>query len=289
MMGKLYHWHSSGISHSDENSGRHAWYDSSDMNHNPPDLHISKSPTARVVKTGEGSWHLEIPAKVSGGYRLAQLDDHGSLRRGDFLWKPPLTLSLQARVSAEDLPGTWGFGLWNDPFSCMLASNRVVPRFPALPDAIWFFHASPQNYLSFRDDLPANGFLAATFSSNKVPAALLALASPILALTLIPGAAQVVRRLLQRVIHQDAVLIHTNVTDWHEYMLEWDAGRVRISLDGAGLLQTNTVPHGPLSLVIWVDNQYAALPPVGRLKYGTLPNPEPAWMELRDITLRNQP
>jgi hypothetical protein len=167
----------------------------------------------------------------------------------------------------------------------MLAYNRVVPRFPTLPDATWFFHASPQNYLSLRDELPANGFLAATFSSNHVPAALLALASPMLALTLIPGAAQVIRRLLRRVIHQDAALIQTNVMDWHEYMMEWDSVQVRISLDGAELLHTNIVPHRPLSLVIWVDNQYAALSPAGRLKYGTLPNPEPAWMELRDIKL----
>jgi hypothetical protein len=255
------------------------------MNHKPPDLHISKSSAARVEKMGEGSWHLEIPSSKRGGYRLAQLDDHGSLRRGNFLWNPPLALSLQARLSAEELPGTWGFGLWNDPFSFMLAYNRLVPRFPVLPDAIWFFHASPQNYLSFRDDLPANGFLAATFYSHHMPAVLLALASPILALTFIPGAAQVVRRLLQRVIHQDAALVHINVTDWHTYMLEWDAGKVRFSLDGANISETNIVPRGPLSLVIWVDNQYAALSPVGRLKYGTLPNPEPTWMELRELRL----
>ena len=284
-MGKLYHWHTSGISHLNEILGCHAWYDSSVMNHSLSALHISKSSAARVEKMGVGGWHLEIPSNQRGGYRLAQLDDHGSLRRGNFLWKPPLVLSLQARVSAEELPGTWGFGLWNDPFSFMLSYNRLVPRFPALPDAIWFFHASPQNYLSLRDDLPANGFLAATFCSYHMPAVLLALASPILALTLIPVAAQLVRRLLQRVIHQDATLIHTNVTDWHTYVLEWNTDQVKISLDGAELLETNIVPRGPLSLVIWVDNQYADLPPAGRLKYGTLPNPQPAWMELRDIRL----
>jgi hypothetical protein len=255
------------------------------MSHNPPDLHISKSPAATVVQLEQGCWHLEIPANEIGGYRLAQLDDHGALRRGNFPWKPPLTLSLEARVSAEVLPGTWGFGLWNDPFSFMLAYNRVVPRFPTLPDAAWFFHASPQNYLSLRDDLPANGFLAATFSSKKVPAALLALTSPGLALTLLPGTAQLVRRLLRRLIQQDAALIHAKVTGWHAYLMVWDAGQVRFSLDGAAILQTDIVPHGPMSLVIWVDNQYAALPPAGRLRYGTLPNPEPAWMEIREIKL----
>jgi hypothetical protein len=250
-----------------------------------PALHTSRSPDARVIEIHENSWHLEIPAHTKGGYRLAQLDDHGRLQRRNFPWKPPLTLSLQARVSAAQLPGTWGFGLWNDPFSFMLAYNRLVLRFPILPDAAWFFHASPQNYLSIRDDLPANGFLAATFSSKKVPIPLLALASPVLALTLIPGPAQLVRRLLRRVIKLDAALILTNVTEWHTYTLVWEPGWVRLSLDGTKLLHTNIVPNGPMSLVIWVDNQYAALPPSGRLRYGTLPNPEPTWMEIRDIKL----
>jgi hypothetical protein len=253
------------------------------MGNRTPDLHTSQSPTARVEKIGENSWHLEIPARTKRGYRLAQLDDHGSLSRGDFPWKPPLTLSLQARISAEELPGTWGFGLWNDPFSFMLAYNKLVPRFPTLPEAAWFFHASPQNYLSIRDDLPAYGFLAATFSSKKVPIALLALASPILALTLIPGLAQPVRQSMRWVIQQDTALIHTNVTEWHTYMLEWEPALVRLSLDGTEVLDTSITPRGPMSLVIWVDNQYAALPPDGRFRYGILPNPEPAWMEIRDL------
>jgi hypothetical protein len=264
------------------------WYDNLAMAPGNLDLNISQSPTARVEKMGEEGWHLEIPANAKRGYRLAQLDDHESLSRRNFPWEPSLKFSLQARISALEIPGTWGFGLWNDPFSFLLAYNRVVPRFPVLPDAAWFFHASPQNYLSFRDDLPASGFLAATFSSQKVPFALLALASPALALTLIPNTAQMVRRLLRRAIRQDASLIHTNVTEWHEYSMEWDVGQVRFSLDGTDILQTDITPIGPLSLVIWVDNQYAALPPGGRVRYGTLPNPEPAWMEIRGVSIQEK-
>lgn len=237
------------------------------------------------MKLGEGAWHLEIPASEQGGYRLAQLDDHGSHRRLDFLWKPPLKLSLQARVSAQTLPGTWGFGLWNDPFSVHMGLGGMAQRLPTLPDAAWFFNASPQNYLSFRDDLPAQGFLAATFKSKKVQALGLVLVSPILALTLIPVAAQAVRRILRSVTQQDAALIHTDVTEWHAYTLDWEAGQVRFSLDGADILRSNIAPNGPLSLVIWVDNQYAALPPRGRLRYGMLPNPEPAWLEIRELSI----
>jgi hypothetical protein len=263
-----------------------AWYDNTTMNYSPPALNISKSPSARVTQLEDRTWHLEIPAQPRRGYRLAQLDDHGSLRRQNFRWNPPLTLSVQARTSAQDLPGTWGFGLWNDPFSFMLAYNKVVPRIPTLPQAAWFFHASPQNYLSFLDDQPANGFLAATFSSTIIPTALLVLSSPLLAFALIPVAAQFVRRLFRRVVHQDACQIHTTETEWHTYSLHWEHDRIRFHLDGLQLFETKISPRPPMSLVIWVDNQYAALPPAGRVKFGTLPNPEPAWLEIMEISMQ---
>ena len=259
------------------------WYDSFGMQYTPPVLHISQSPSAQVVELGANSWRLEIAASPRRFYRLAQLDDYTRLPRSEFRWKPPVTLRLQARVSSQNLPGTWGFGIWNDPFSFLLGSDRQMKRFPTLPDAAWFFHASPQNYLSFRDDLAACGFLAATFSSRKVPTALLALASPVLGLTLLPWTAQLVRRVLRRQVRQTSSSIDLDVTGWHTYTLEWEDGQVRFSQEGIKLLRTDIAPHPPLSLVIWIDNQYAALPPRGRLKYGTLPNPEPAWMEVRQI------
>jgi hypothetical protein len=260
-----------------------AWYDNTTMHYSPPTLDISKSSSASVAQLEDGSWHLEIPSAGRLGYRLAELDDHGSRRRQNFPWVPPLSLSLQARVSAQGLPGTWGFGWWNDPFSFMLAYNKVVPRLPTLPQAAWFFHASHQNHLSFVDDQPAAGFLAATFHSRKVPLALLALSSPVLALALLPGTAQLVRRLFRKVVWQASTLIHTIETEWHTYSLQWEPSHVSFHLDEIVLLETEITPQAPLSLVIWVDNQYAALPPSGRLKFGTLPNPEPAWLEIRNI------
>jgi hypothetical protein len=115
--------------------------------------------------------------------------------------------------------------------------------------------------------------------------ALLALISPALALMLTPGLIQLLRRLLRRVIQQDAALIRTHVTEWHTYKLEWEPDLVRLSLDGAVMLHTPVAPPGPMSLVMWVDNQYAALPPKGGVRYGTLPNPEPAWMEISNFEL----
>ena len=235
---------------------------------------------------GENSWHLEIPAGNRLQYRLAQLDDHGTHQRSKFRWKPPLTFSLQARVSAEALPGTWGFGLWNDPFNFAITYNLLMPRLPALPDAAWFFYAAPENYLSIYDHLPANGFLAATFSSVKISTAVLLLMSPVLALTLIPGAAQGVRRLLRRLVKQDAAQVQANLTDWHAYRIEWEATQITFYLDDIELTRTNIVPHPPLSLVIWIDNQYAAVPPKGILKFGYSTNTDPAWMEIKNIRLQ---
>ena len=262
------------------------WYDIPAMTSDISALHISKSPDAQVVDLGSGCIRLEIPARSKRGYRIAQLDDHRMGRRRDFRWKPPLTMSLQARVSTQDLPGTWGFGFWNDPFSFLLGSEGAINRFPTLPDAAWFFHASPQNYLSFRNDLPANGFLAATFKSTRIPVLLLALVSPGLLLTLLPGTAQLVRKALRRVIQQDATLIRTDETAWHTYNIVWDTDQVSFRLDGMEILRTMIAPHAPLSLVMWVDNQYAALPPRGGMRYGTLTNPQPAWLELRDFSIQ---
>jgi hypothetical protein len=258
------------------------------MEYDPTALHISKSASARVTRSGEDGWHLEIPAHSRRGYHLAQIDDHGTHQRSSFPWRPRFTISLQARASAEDLPGTWGFGLWNDPFSLLLSYRQVAFRLPALPEAAWFFYASPQSYLSLRDDLPANGLLAATFNSSRISSVLLAVLAPSLVFSLIPGAAQGARRFWRRLVRQDAAQVHTRLAEWHTYRMEWEADQVQFYLDELEIFQTELAPRPPLSLVIWVDNQYAALPPKGRLKYGYLPNPQPAWIEIKDLRLNER-
>lgn len=245
--------------------------------------HFSLKPSltpGAVVTTGKpGLWHLEIPAGLEGRYRLAQIDDYKDLRRSQFRWQPPFHLSLKARVSAQNIPGTWGFGLWNDPFSFSLGLGGGTRRFPALPDTAWFFYAAPPNYLSFRDDLPGQGFLAATFRSAPVPAPLLAAGGLALPLLLVPALARLLRRSVRALVRQSTALVEVDVTAWHTYSLDW-TDTVRLFMDGQVLLDTLIVPRGPLGLVIWIDNQYAAFPPMGRLQYGFSANPEPAWMEV---------
>ncbi len=153
-------------------------------------------------------------------------------------------------------------------------------RLPALPNAAWFFFASPENYLSLRDDLPAHGNLAANFRSTNIPAVLMspfALAVPLLAL---PPVARLLRRLGRRFVEQEAVNLALDVTERHQYEIEWGTGQVSFRVDEQLVLRTNIVQHSPLGLVIWIDNQYAALPPNGRLRYGTLAHSESAWIEI---------
>lgn len=242
------------------------------------------TPGSSAVQDGSGVWCLQLPAGPPGSYRLAQLDDYASFGRANFPWQVPCCLSLEARAcTSATIPGTWGFGLWNDPFSLSLGMGGGVRRFPALPNAAWFFFASPPNYLSFRDDLPAQGNLAMTFRSPGWPGPGLALAVPLLPLAVIPAVARFLRRLARRVIQQASVEFHINLDEWHHYKIEWQPGRAVFVVDGANLLETAVSPIGHLGVVIWIDNQFAAFPPDGRLRYGTLENAEKAWIEIKNI------
>ncbi|MBN1148948.1 MAG: hypothetical protein JXA78_16945 [Anaerolineales bacterium] len=243
---------------------------------------------AQVEEVQAGTWRLAIPAGPAGRYRLAQLDDYSAAPRRSFPWQPPFEMALRARASASAIPGTWGFGLWNDPFSMGLLSGSGLARWPALPNAAWFFFASPPNYLSLRDDLPAQGGLAAVFRSPQWPTPVLALGAPVLPLALLPPAARLLRRLARRVVRQATASLPIDPAGWHTYTLDWELTAVRFLVDGDEVLRTGVSPLGPLGLVLWVDNQYAALPPSGRLRYGALATPEPAWIEIGALTARGK-
>ena len=90
---------------------------------------------------------MSLAETPQGQYSDAQIDDYGQLARAHFPWHPPLRMEVQARSSlpAADasstadsamLRGTAGFGFWNYPFS-------VRGDILMLPEAVWFFYASP--------------------------------------------------------------------------------------------------------------------------------------------------
>ncbi|RPJ22971.1 MAG: hypothetical protein EHM33_22225 [Chloroflexi bacterium] len=251
------------------------------------------SPGARVEEISRGerrkAYRLSIPAGPADKYRLAQLDDYAQNQRGRFPWRVPTSLSLSARTSSESIPGTWGFGLWNDPFGLSLGFGGNPLRLPALPNAVWFFGASEENYLSFRSassplrsaqrEIAGNGFLAQVFRSPRfhpllIPAGLA-----------LPFSRKAARRFMGRVIGEDGIALSVDATQWHRYSLEWRATGVAFEVDEVQVFESPVSPHPPLGLVIWIDNQYAAFTPAGKIGFGVLENPEPVWLEIKEIEL----
>ena len=246
-------------------------------------LTVQKTIGARAELLGDGGVRLGIPAGPAGSYRLAQLDDYQMLPRRALLWQPPVRLQVRARASANDIPGTWGFGLWNNPFGIGLFKGADRLRLPALPQAAWFFFAAPENYLSLHDELPGSGFLAATFSSRRPSVAQALGGSALLPFVMFRGAERRLRQKAKQLVRQDSLQLEVDCTGWHSYQITWTAELVSFSVDGGQELETQIVPGGPLGLVLWVDNQYAAWTPSGRLSYGSLANPQPAWLELAEL------
>jgi hypothetical protein len=245
-------------------------------------LNPRKTPGASVVEI-ENGWRLEIPAGPTGQYRLAQLDNYHK----EFPLSIPTTLSLRCRVSDRSLPGTWGFGFWNDPFTVSLGLQGTARRLPVLPNAVWFFYASGKNHLSFHDHLPGNGFLAQSFASPKIPSLLLAPGLLALPFMLWKPFAKWIRAIAAKIIRQDGIRLELDVTQWHEYSLIWGARYIEYIIDGKTVFKTDVSPAGPLGLVIWVDNQFAAFTPDGKISAGTEHNPTPAWIEITDLKIKS--
>lgn len=262
-------------------------YNHLDMAGMTPALHPNLTPGSRVAEIEAGTWRLEIPTGPGGRYRLAQLDDYSRLPRAAFPWRAPFSLQLRARASHEHMPGTWGFGVWNDPFSLSMGLGGGARRFPALPSAAWFFFASPPNSLSFYDDQAGCGNLAMVFRSRSLPAPLLALGSVFLPMLALPKLARRLRRSIRRLIAQETRVLDLNPADWHDYRLDWTAQGVRFAVDGV-TWSSALSPPAPLGLVGWIDNQYAAFPADGRVRYGTLPNSELAWIEVNEFVVEGK-
>ena len=91
--------------------------------------------------------------------------------------------------------------------------------------------------------------------------------------------------MLGRVIEEDGASLSVDPRQWHGYRLEWSPNRVSFEVDNVRVFESPVSPHPPLGLVIWIDNQYAAFTPEGKIGFGVLENPEPAWLEIKNIEL----
>jgi hypothetical protein len=214
----------------------------------------------------------------------AQIDDYERLRRQDYLWRPPLTMTVRARFShpaaAHGLSGTAGFGFWNDPF--MMTGRLSL----ALPRAIWFFYASPPSNMKLDLDAPGWGWKAATIDALRWPALLLAPLAP--AAMLLMNVRALYRALwppIQRAIRVSEASLAADMTAWHTYALEWGTHSAHFAVDGETVLRCDTPPRGPLGFVMWLDNQYMVATPWGKFRYGRLAAPGRQWMEVESLSI----
>ncbi len=240
-----------------------------------------------VVDETKTGWLLKIPAGDTGNYRLAQLDNYGNLPRRLFPLSSPSSLHLMCRASANSIPGTWGFGFWNDPFAYSLGLRGTVARLPAIPNACWFFHSSPENHLSLRDDLAGNGFLMQVFRSPKIPSVFLlpGLAGLPLLFTILTS--RWLRALTRATIQDDSQLVNLDVTEWHSYGMVWHPEGLIFSIDEKVVFKSALCPLGPLGIVIWIDNQFAAWRPDGKIAAGTLKQNNESWLEIKQVATKN--
>lgn len=245
-------------------------------------LLVRTTTAASVTPTLSGGFSFHLPSGGPRPFRLAQIDDYTSHSRSDLRWKAPVSICLRARISASNYAGTWGFGLWNDPFDPSLGIQGTSRHLPALPNAAWFFFASRPNHLSLRDDRPGQGFMAATFASPAVPSLLLAPALFALPLLAWKRASRGLRARLAAIVRGDSQLLDIDPSGWVQYTLTWRRSSVTFYADDRIVFETGIAPQGPLGLVIWMDNQYAAWEPNGSLSFGTLAG-ESATMEIEDL------
>ena len=90
--------------------------------------------------------------------------------------------------------------------------------------------------------------------------------------------------LMGKIVEEDGSCLGVDVAEWHGYRFEWSPMRSALWVDDSLMLETSISPRPPLGLVIWIDNQFAAWRPNGKIGFGVLENEE-CWLEVTDLTL----
>lgn len=204
-------------------------------------------------------------------YSDSQLDDFHGRKRKEFVWRAPITLTVRARFShgQDQLRGTAGFGWWNAPFEGDQVSNTSVG-----PKVLWFFFGSSPSNLAATSGWSGNGWFAQGLNVPSWPRWLTKLGMLILRLPLIKRLAHRTTKRATRASEHS--LNHLDITEWHEYRIEWRKKYADFFVDGEKIMRYKTPPKKPLALVLWMDNQWATL----QDENGLLDIPQRQWMEL---------
>jgi len=262
------------------------------------------TPGGGRLTLADSALRFALDSAEAGVYSDAQIDDYsapGRRRAAQLLWRAPLRMETRARASHPISPpdatpalhvangeqpqrflrGTAGFGFWNYPLSLSGAVLR-------LPDAIWFFAASPPSNMALVPGVPGWGWKAQVVHAHRVGA--LAAGIPLAGAALrarLTGDGAAAARWMQRVTgaHEAPLLADRgDITHWHTYVIEWRREVARFFVDEREVLVVPQPPQGPLGFVAWIDNQYAIATPRGELRFGLLAS-GPEWLELDSLRI----
>lgn len=229
------------------------------------------------VRLDDKCFSLALPPVDGATYHDAQIADYSA--RAQFINEPPLRLSLRARAEGN-LIGTAGFGFWNHAFTPGKHSYR-------LPQAIWFFFASPPSDIALAKGVPGHGWKAATLDArNWRFLALLPLAPLGFAVMRNRRLYDALWPIGQRAIAvSEAPLDIGLLADWRHYSIEWRPEGATFSVDERAVLHSENVTRGKLGFIAWIDNQYAIVTPQGKLGWGLLDLPQAQSLHLRDLEI----
>jgi hypothetical protein len=252
-------------------------------------------PNGGRLETSSDGLRLALPnGAYAGVYSDAQIDDYGTLPPSRFPWRPPLHLDVRARAShpahparavtperLEDqqwLRGTAGFGFWNYPFSLTGAVLR-------LPEAIWFFAASPPSNMALVPGSIGWGWKAQVVHAHRPGVVLAALpTAAAVAWARLSHRERMAARWVQRLSGTHEAALDSDLRDWHSYTIDWHHDFARFAVDGIEVLSVANPPTGPLGFVAWIDNQYAIATPRGQFRFDTIAT-GPEWLEIESLRI----
>lgn len=233
---------------------------------------------------------LGFKAAKQDKYTDTQIDDYTMVSKSDYVWKPPLRMTVRARFShiaakADSteatkgvLRGTAGFGFWNKPFT--MQGNWFT-----LPQATWFFYSAPPSNMALVPGSPGWGWKAQVV--NTTPIGTLTNALPT-ALNAVYGRlrknASLSGRAMQRFTGTEETIISHDMTKWHTYTLEWRKQESLFWVDDELIMHVPVAPAKPLGFVAWLDNEYAVVTPRGELRFGKT-NSGAQWLDIDSITI----
>ncbi len=223
-------------------------------------------------------------------YTDAQIDDYTMFSRKEYLWRPPIRMTIRARAShpaagpksteqtKNILKGTAGFGFWNKPFT--MQGNWFT-----MPESIWFFYASPPSNMALSANTPGWGWKAQVVHGAKVSS--VAQTIPLamgLGYGKVTGNTKIASKWLEKFSGVSEKILEDDINNWHEYKLEWLANEAIFFVDGREVHRAHFSPTKPLGFVAWLDNAYAIATPHGEIRFGRTKSKR-QWLDLDSVKI----